>query len=78
MLEQPQTHILKQQESGLTHSVRTSESRPAVVPTQPPSQWVPGANGPEREANHSLTSSAKVNNGGAIPPLPHTASWRGD
>jgi hypothetical protein len=38
-------------------------------------QWVlgtisPGVKRPGREADHSLPSSAKVKNGGAIPPLP--------
>jgi hypothetical protein len=46
-------------------------------PTQPPIQWVPGAHcreggvkRPRREADHSAPSSAKVQNAGAIPPLP--------
>jgi hypothetical protein len=30
-----------------------------------------------REANHPPASSVKVNNGGAVPPLPHMPSWRG-
>jgi hypothetical protein len=29
-----------------------------------------------READHSPPSSVDVENGGAIPPLPHTSSWR--
>jgi hypothetical protein len=29
------------------------------------------------EADHSPPSNAKVNNGGVIPPLSHTSSWRG-
>jgi hypothetical protein len=31
-----------------------------------------------READHSPPSSAEVKNGGAIPPPPHTSSWRGN
>jgi hypothetical protein len=30
------------------------------------------------KADHSPPSSTKVNNGGTIPPLPHTSSWRAD
>jgi hypothetical protein len=36
-----------------------------------------GVRRPGREADRSLLSSAEVKNGGAIPPLPHTSSWRG-
>jgi hypothetical protein len=32
---------------------------------------------PGREADHSPPSSAGINNGGTIPPLPHTSSWHG-
>jgi hypothetical protein len=36
----------------------------------------PGVRRLGREADHSPPSSAKVKNGGAIPSLPHTSSWR--
>jgi hypothetical protein len=29
----------------------------------------------EREADRSLPSSAEFQNGGAIPPIPHTSLW---
>jgi hypothetical protein len=35
-----------------------------------------GVKRPELEADYSHPSSAEVNNGGAIPPVPHTSSWR--
>jgi len=42
-------------------------SRPALGPTEPPAQWVPGAlapaiEWPEREVDHTLPSSAKFGN----------------
>jgi hypothetical protein len=55
-------------------------SRLALGPIQPHIQWVPGAVSPgvrRHEADHSSPSSAEVKNGGTIPPLPHTSSWRG-
>jgi hypothetical protein len=60
----------------------STASRPTLGPTQPPLQWVqgnlsPGVNRLGRETDHSPPSSAEVNNGGTIPPLPHTSSWRG-
>jgi hypothetical protein len=53
----------------------TTASRPALGPTQPPIQWVPGAlslgvKRPGREADQSPVSSAEVRMRGAIPPLP--------
>jgi hypothetical protein len=54
----------------------STASRPALWPTQPPIQWVPGTLSPGvkrqgREADHSPPSSAEVKNDGATPPLPH-------
>jgi hypothetical protein len=37
----------------------------------------PGVKRQWREADHSLSSSAEVRNGGAKPPLPHMSSWHG-
>jgi hypothetical protein len=39
--------------------------------------FAPGVKGRRREAGHSTPSNTEVNNGGAIPPLPHTSAWRG-
>jgi hypothetical protein len=48
-------------------------------PTQRPTQQVVGALSseamvPVREADHSPPSSAEVNDGGALPPLPYMSS----
>jgi hypothetical protein len=56
-------------------------SIPGLRPTQPPTQLVPGTlspgvKRPGREADHLPPSSVDVKNGGAVPPLPHTSSWR--
>jgi hypothetical protein len=37
-------------------------SRPAMGPTQPPIEWVLGVERLGREADHSVLSSARVNN----------------
>jgi hypothetical protein len=57
-------------------------SKPALGLTQIPIQWEQGPHLQEvkrlrREADHSPPYSAKIKNGGAIPPLPHTSSWLG-
>jgi hypothetical protein len=56
-------------------------SRPTLVPTQPPIQWVPGVVSPGvmrqgGEADHSPPSCAEDKDGGAIPPLPDMSSRR--
>jgi hypothetical protein len=55
-------------------------SRSALVRTQPPMQWVPGAvslglKRPGLEADHSPPCNAEDENGGAIPSLSHTFSF---
>jgi hypothetical protein len=37
----------------------------------------PGGEATGAETDHSPPCSAEVNNGGAIPSLPHTSPWRG-
>jgi hypothetical protein len=64
-------------------SVLSTATIPALGPTQPPIQWIPGAlslgvKRPGREADHSPPSSAEIKNGVAIPPLPHMSLWRSD
>jgi hypothetical protein len=56
--------------------------RPALGPTQLPVKWVPwvlfpGVQWQECEVDNSLSSSAKVKNGGTIFPLPHMSSQHG-
>jgi hypothetical protein len=54
-------------------------SIPALRPTYPCIQWVPGpisprVKRPKRETDKSSPFSAEVKNGGAIPPLPLMSS----
>jgi hypothetical protein len=60
-----------------------SASEPALWPTQPPAQWVPGGPfpggkaRPGRDANHSPPSSAEVENEQELYLLsPQAPSWR--
>jgi hypothetical protein len=61
----------------------TASTRPALGPTQPPIQWVPGAlslgvKRPRREAEHSPPSSAEVKGWVELYLYsPNTPSWRG-
>jgi hypothetical protein len=61
----------------------STESRPALGPTQPPIQFVPEANShrvkqPGREADRSQSSSDEDMNGGATPPLPICLQAQGE
>jgi hypothetical protein len=65
-----QIQIVAGQDFSLLHSIHTG-----CGPTQPPIWWVPGTispglKWPGREADHSPPSSAKVENGGAVPLFP--------
>jgi len=60
----------------------STASRPALGPTQPPTQWVAGALSPEvkwpgREADNSPPSSAEVKNAWRYTSTPNTFSWLG-
>jgi hypothetical protein len=64
--------------AGARDSLFSITSRPALGPTKPPTQWAPEVASPgekrqEREGDHSPPTSPEVNNGEAIPPLPHTS-----
>jgi hypothetical protein len=52
-----------------------NSSRPALGPTQPPNEWVPGALTPgvkrlEREGDHSPPSSAEIKNASIYSSIP--------
>jgi hypothetical protein len=56
-------------------------SRPVLVPNHPNIQWeleavFAGIKRLVREADHSPPSTAECKNCGAVPPFPHTFSWR--
>jgi hypothetical protein len=70
----------------ITTAVRTSNPTELILvkiagTVEPPIQCIPdalprGVKRPWREVDYSLPSSAAVRNGGAIPHLAHTSSWR--
>jgi hypothetical protein len=60
----------------------TAVSRPALGPTKPPIQWIPGAlsvgvKRPGREADHSLPSSAEFKNAWIYTSAPQYAFMAG-
>jgi hypothetical protein len=62
--------------------ISSAESRPAMMPTQPPVRRVlgdlfPGVRRPGRETDQSPPACAEAKTVGAIPLLPHMSSWRG-
>jgi hypothetical protein len=61
------------QEMFLIPNIQTSSgAHPASYTTD-----ILGVKRQGHETDHSPLSSAKVKNGGAILPLPHTSSWHG-
>jgi hypothetical protein len=67
---------------GLRNVLFATASRPALGPTQPPIQWVPGAftlrvKRPGREADHSPPSSVEIKNACMYTSTPNTSSWHG-
>jgi hypothetical protein len=67
--------FLALQDFSLLHSVQSgSGARPTYYPVGT-GALSPGVKWQGCEADHSPQSSAKVKNGGAIPPLLHMSSW---
>jgi hypothetical protein len=58
------------------HNFQT-DSGPNLTYTVDTDGHFPGVKRQGREVNHSPPSSAEFKNGGHIPRLPHTSSWRG-
>jgi hypothetical protein len=55
---------------GQRYCLFTTASRPALGPTQPPIQWVPGVKRPGLEADQSHPSSAEVQNAWSYTSTP--------
>jgi hypothetical protein len=56
---------------SLLHSIQTGSGGPPIFLSNGyRGLFAPGVKRPEREADHSSSSSAKDKNGGALPPLP--------
>jgi hypothetical protein len=61
--------------SYLLHDFQSGSGAHPISYTMCIAGWFRGGlKRPRREFDHSPPSSAEVNNGGAIPPLPHTSS----
>jgi hypothetical protein len=67
---------VRTRELSLLYSIHTDSGANPASYTMGTGGPLPAIKRPEREADHPLPSSAEVKNGGAIPPLPHTSSWR--
>jgi hypothetical protein len=62
---------------GVKNFPFSTSSRPALGPTQPPIQRLPGVKRPGREADQSPPSAGEVKNEGAIRSFPYAFSWLG-
>jgi hypothetical protein len=60
---------------SLLHSIQTSSGGHSASQPMATGGSFPEVKQPGFEGDHSTPSSAKVKNGGAIPPLPHKSSW---
>jgi hypothetical protein len=73
----PQFKFLQEQDTFFSAASNTALVAPQTYIQWQPEAVYPGIKRPGRETDHSSQFSAKVKNGGAIPLLPDTPSWRG-
>jgi hypothetical protein len=62
---------------SLFHGVQNDSGRPPSLLSNGSRGIFSAGKAVGAEADRTPLSSAEVNNGGAIPPLLHTSSWRG-
>jgi hypothetical protein len=76
-LEAEVRFLTENRDFSLLHSLQTGSGAHLASYPMSTEDSIPEGKATWRENDHSLLSYAEVMNGGAIPPPPHTSSWRG-